>query len=94
MAHGEVRTNTALHEIIVLLEMTMHHVLSQIGQNCYGNLEYVKNYFWRENRTLKWFAILKSRTIFVQGHESLEHLLQAQHMKIGYILANLYMNCL
>ena len=94
MAHGEVRIHTVLNAIIVLPEMTMHHVLSQTGQNCYGNLEYVKNYFWRENKTLKWFEILKRRAIFAQGHECLEHLLQAQHMKMGYILANLYINCL
>ena len=94
VAHGEVRTHTVLHAIFVWPEMTMHHVLFQTGQNYYENLEYVKNYFWRENKTLKWFAILKSRAIFVQGHECLEHLLQAQHMKMGYILANLYMNCL
>ena len=63
MAHGEVRTHTMLHAVFVLPQMTMHHILSQIGQNCYGNLEYMKNYFWRENKTLMWFAILKAEHI-------------------------------
>jgi hypothetical protein len=62
-------------------------MLSQVGQNYYGNTKHVKNYFWRENKTLKWFAVLKSTAISAKGH-----LFQAKHMKKGYILAILYMN--
>jgi hypothetical protein len=97
VAHDEVWTHTELHAIFVLPELTVHHVLSQIGQNCFGNLECMKNYFWRENKTLKslkWFTMMKSRAISVQVYKCFEHLLRAQHMKMGYILVNLHMNCL
>ena len=55
MAHGKVQSHTVLHAISVLPEITMHHVLSQIGKNYYGNLEYVKIIFGEKTKHLSGF---------------------------------------
>ena len=55
MAHGKVQSHTVLHAISVLPEITTHHVLSQIGKNYYGNLEYVKIIFGEKTKHLSGF---------------------------------------